>query len=78
MYIAGKYGVSFDDWPWRRYPAYFSGGSSIISGKAVAPLLAAAQVTPFFKFEDVYLSGLVAKKANVTLIPSNRYHQYRS
>lgn len=65
--------VSFEVWPWYNYPPYLYGGSYLISRAAIEPLLAAAQVTPYFIFEDVYLIGLCARKANVLVLSNYRY-----
>lgn len=62
-----KHYVSRRVWPWPRYPSYLMGGCYAISGQAVKPLLAATQTTPFFWIEDIYLTGLCATKANVSL-----------
>ena len=63
--VLGKWSMSKEIWPWSTYPAYVSGGSILISRMAIGPLLAAAQVTPYFEMEDVYVSGLIAEKAGV-------------
>ena len=69
---AGKWKVSYEEWPWTSYPPYVFGASILISGKAVSPLLEAAQETPYFEMEDIYLTGLVARKAGVRLRPTER------
>jgi len=38
-----------------------------MAGKAITPLLAAFQVTPFLPFDDVFLTGVIANKAGVKL-----------
>jgi len=48
----------------------------LISGKAVSPLLDAAKETPYFEMEDIYLTGLVTRKAGVSLRPTERYQPY--
>ena len=68
-----KYYVSRQTWPWSKYPPYLFGGAYVIGRDAVGHLLAAAQTTPFFVFEDVYITGLCAYKANITVISSKRY-----
>lgn len=62
-----KWKISFDEWPWESYPPYFSGGSVLIPGRTIGPLLAAAEVTPYLWIDDIYLSGLLAEKANISL-----------
>ncbi len=47
------------------YPNYVSGGGYVISGPLVPVLFETALQVPYFHFEDVYLTGIVAKTANV-------------
>ena len=51
------------------------GGAYVVSRAAMRPLLAAAQTTPFLPFEDVYVSGLCAFRAGVSLQTPERYLQ---
>lgn len=44
-------------------PAYPIGGSVLLPGIAIRPLLAAAQTIPFLNLEDTFLLGLCAEKA---------------
>ena len=71
--LGEKWFVSWDKWPWEYYPTYIMGGSYLIAGTAIDSLLAAASTTPFFDFEDVYLSGLCAPKAGVKLLKFERF-----
>lgn len=59
-------------WPWSNYPPYITGGAYLMDKTAVAPLLAAAQTIPYLHIEDIYLSGLCARKAGVELLVSYR------
>lgn len=70
--LVAKWYVSTEVWPWQNYPPYLYGGSYLISRAAIGPLLAAAQVTPYFMFEDVYLIGLCARKAGVLVMSNDR------
>ena len=72
-YTGNKYYISRTVWPWTHYPDYLSGGGYFIGRGAVRLLLAAAQTTPFFPLEDVYLTGLCAWKANITHNPISKY-----
>ena len=65
--------MSNDTWPWDKYPTYLLGGCYMISRTAVSPLLAAASTTPFFVFEDIFLNGLCAPKAEVQVQSSKRF-----
>ena len=53
------------------------GGSYMISQKAVSRLLAAVSTTPYFKYEDVYLTGLCSPKAGVQLESIDRFFVIR-
>ena len=57
--------ISFDEWPWNNYPQYVEGGSYLLTHGAIVPLFAAIQTTPMIPFEDVYITGICAEKANV-------------
>ncbi|KAI9563442.1 hypothetical protein GHT06_010905 [Daphnia sinensis] len=67
-----KWAISEQLWPWSTYPTYVSGGCYLIDSAAIGPLLAAAQTTPYFPFEDLYVNGLCARKANVQVLASDR------
>ena len=62
-----------ETWPWEKYPSYLLGGCYMISRTALGPLLAAASTTPFFVFEDIYLNGLCAPKAQVVVKSSKKF-----
>ena len=48
-----------------------------MSRKTVDHLLAAAQVTPYFTFEDVYISGLCVQKSSLMVHRwSDRYRRH--
>ena len=63
--------VTYEQWPWKNYSPFLLGSSYLISGTAIGPLVAAAQVTPFCQpngsTEDVYVTGILTQKANVTI-----------
>ena len=75
-YLDGKWGISYEKWPWANYPVYLSGATILLSSRTIRPLLAAAQTIPFMPFDDAYLTGLCAEKANISLHGNNRY-EYR-
>ena len=68
-----KWGLSYERWPWSNYPDYLAGIAMMISGKAILPLLAATQVTPFFHIDDVWTTGIIASKAGVPVWMNERY-----
>ena len=63
--------MTYEQWPWKDYPHYVQGSAFLISGSAIYPLLAAAQVTPYLwpngSAEDVYISGILTEIANITV-----------
>lgn len=48
-----------------KYPNYLSGTGYVMSGDVVKPLLDTAVSTPYFHLEDVFLTGICAKKIGV-------------
>lgn len=68
-----KWGISFNDWPWKEYPSYVSGGTVLMTGNSLGPLLAAFQTTPFSRIDDAYLGGICTEKANIPVYFSPRY-----
>lgn len=48
-----------------KYPNYLSGTAYVISGNLVKKLLNTAIETPYFHLEDVYITGICAKKLGV-------------
>ena len=62
-----QYDITFDEWPWKEYPQYLTGGAYLLSHGAIVPLLAAIQTTPFMPFEDIYITGICSEKANVEI-----------
>jgi len=70
MWQDGVY-LADDQWPWQKLPHFILGSVYLISGSAILPLLAAAQVTPYLypngAPEDVYINGILAEIANVTV-----------
>ena len=59
--------MTYEEYPWHNYPNYLSGCSYLIVGKALHPLLAAAQTVPYHAFDDLYLTGFCSERANVTI-----------
>ena len=66
----GKWPASYKNWPWYEMPKFFQGAGIVIAGSAVRPLLAAIQTTPYFIWDDVYLTGLCAVKAKLKILSS--------
>ena len=64
-----KWHVSPKEFPARVYPTYCPGWSVMYSVDTVNLLYEAAQEEPFFWIDDVYVTGILAKKVNVTPTP---------
>ena len=71
IYADEKFYISFEEWPWSKYPVYVRGGAVLMPNKIMQPLLAASQSIPFFPFEDTYI-GLCAIKAEINVRIFNR------
>ena len=66
FYILDEIGL--DQWPWKDYPQQsLSRSAYILTHEAIVPLLAAIQTTPMTNYEDIYLTGICAEKANVEI-----------
>ncbi|KAL7643543.1 UNVERIFIED_CONTAM: hypothetical protein RMT77_005525 [Armadillidium vulgare] len=63
----GKWGVSQKEYPGTFYPVYTWGPAYIISRNSVDKLLIASNETPFLSLEDIFITGILAKKAKVQL-----------
>ncbi|EFX80873.1 hypothetical protein DAPPUDRAFT_318039 [Daphnia pulex] len=70
-----KYYISRTVWPWNMYPAFLSGGGYLMGRDTIQPLLSATQTTPFFPLEDVFLTGICARKARITSVSSRRIYE---
>jgi hypothetical protein len=68
-----KWKVSTEIWPWKDFPHFFPGASVLIPGRKIKSLRAAIQTTPFFKFDDVYWTGLCSARAKLDLTISETY-----
>ena len=53
----------------KEYPDYVSGTGYVISGALVPSLFDSALFVPLFHLEDVFVTGMVARRANV--VPEN-------
>ncbi|XP_050315738.1 lactosylceramide 1,3-N-acetyl-beta-D-glucosaminyltransferase-like [Anthonomus grandis grandis] len=58
----GKWYVSYEQYPEQFYPEYCSGMFAIMTSDVALNLYRNAQKTTFFWIEDVFLTGIVAKK----------------
>ena len=73
-----KYYTPSDVYRGATYPQYLSGSAYVISTDGVKRLLLSCLRTRVFWLEDVYITGMCAKKANVTLIHNTRFNSFSS
>lgn len=57
--------MSYEEYPWKNYPVFFLGPAILVPGRLIRPLLAAIQTIPYYRIDDVYLTGLCAERAGV-------------
>lgn len=76
VYLDDILSMSYEAWPWLTYPNFLVGSCIVLSGSAIAPLLAGFQVTPYIPFDDVYLTGLVTRRVNssIRVLSSEKYN----
>ena len=58
------------------FPPQLMGGGYLISSSAAQKLFRAARHVPWFVWEDVYLTGMVARAAGITPYDHNDFYQY--
>ncbi|KAI9563410.1 hypothetical protein GHT06_010873 [Daphnia sinensis] len=64
---AGKWALTYEEWPWSQYPDYFLGPAVLLPAHTILPLLAAFQVTPMSPFDDLYYTGMCREKAGINI-----------
>ncbi|XP_059352865.1 lactosylceramide 1,3-N-acetyl-beta-D-glucosaminyltransferase-like isoform X1 [Daphnia carinata] len=64
---AGKWALTYEEWPWSQYPDYFLGPAVLLPAHTILPLLAAFQVTPMSPFDDLYYTGMCREKAGISI-----------
>ena len=70
---SGKWQVRREDYRLPKFPRYVYGHSYVISGDAVRVLRHAAQRMPLVPNEDAYVTGVLAKSANVSRVDCQRF-----
>lgn len=74
--IASRYFVSKQEYIHKNYPLFLPGPSYLVPTKLVKELYDTALNTTFFKLEDVFLTGIVAKTLNVTRNISDAFENF--
>ncbi|KAK7068501.1 hypothetical protein SK128_009088 [Halocaridina rubra] len=64
----GKWAVDPRDYSSEKYPAFCSGLMWFIPTRLIPRLLYASQEAPFLWIDDVYVTGILAEKANISLV----------
>lgn len=65
MWFCFRY-VPYDWYPDEKYPDYLCGPTYLMSSDVAKKLFLCAMQTPVFYIEDVYVTGICAKKVNIT------------
>ena len=73
---SSKWYVSFQEYPYTRYPPYVAAGAYILSNAALKKFHFATYFVKKFRFDDVYL-GIVAKKLGIVPFHSDEFWFYR-
>lgn len=60
-----SWGVSYQNYPYSHYPPYVSGGAYVMTLVAARTILDVAAYYPIVQIEDAYITGILAKAANV-------------
>lgn len=69
-----KWRVPFERYAKKYYPNYCSGFATLYSADVVFPLYREAQIRPYFWIEDVYMTGVLRTKLNISILPSDSLH----
>ncbi|XP_057376818.1 beta-1,3-galactosyltransferase 2-like [Daphnia carinata] len=63
----GKWGLTYEEWPWGDYPRYFFGPGVLFPGNTIVPMLASFQTTPMLHIDDLYYSGICVERAGIRI-----------
>lgn len=70
---ANKWYVTKEEYASNEYPTFVSGWLYVTDFKTAEKLVAQSTSVPYFWIDDVYITGILAKVANVTFINVNKY-----
>lgn len=70
---ANKWYVTKEEYLYNEYPIFVSGWMYVTNFKTAEELVDASAAVPYFWIDDVYVTGLLAKVANVTFTNVNKY-----
>ncbi|KAH8282402.1 hypothetical protein KR054_007390 [Drosophila jambulina] len=63
-----KWRVSFSEYPDSHYPDFCPGFTVIYSPDVAKRLYEEVQPSPYFRLDDVYITGIMSKRANISII----------
>ncbi|KAH8022873.1 hypothetical protein HPB51_006231 [Rhipicephalus microplus] len=66
--IGHKWYLSPEEFPRDVFPDYITGGMYVVGGRVVNLLYRATGQVPFFRVEDIYLTGMCAERAGITRV----------
>ena len=67
-----KWYTSEESYRSKRYPSYLSGTAYFMSGRAALRVYMATLKTPVFWLEDIYITGMCARKVRVPLVSNQK------
>lgn len=68
-----KYFITLNEYAPDIFPKFIFGPSYMLSNDAVSAIYYEAQKHRYLKLEDVFITGIVARKLNITIIDSNKF-----
>ena len=71
--LKSKYYTTIGQYRASMYPTYLSGAAYVISGDVIPALTQAAKTTELFWLEDVYVTGLLARRAHAKHIYNSKF-----
>lgn len=73
---AGKWGVSKEEYPLKKYPPYAQGTSYTLTSDLIPKIIATAEHLPYMHIEDAFITGIIAGKilgAKLEIMAGNSY-----
>ncbi|XP_053620391.1 beta-1,3-galactosyltransferase 5-like [Plodia interpunctella] len=72
-----KYFVTEEEFPGNKYPAFVTGPAYLISTDVTTDMFEAAADEPYLKIEDVFITGILAKKLKIKRIDVKIFYNLR-
>ncbi|XP_053611521.1 beta-1,3-galactosyltransferase 5-like [Plodia interpunctella] len=73
-YNKTKYFVTYKEYPEKLYPRFLTGPAYLLSTDVTRDLFTTAANEPYFKIEDVFITGILAEKLKIKRIHINEFH----